>query len=132
MKTVLASGPRRLLTTGDMLSRQPPARHFGWRRRIADVVYNEDVADVARHFSGDVSVVRIHIEPMHADAARFLERDQLRMSTVSDVVNTEAALIVRIALSRFNRRDVRRLHAEFLRELGVIGLAPERRTQLRA
>ena len=69
---------------------------------------------------------------MHADAARFLECDQLWMSTVSNVVNTEAALIVRIALSRFDCRDVRWLHAEFLRELRVIGLAPERGAQLRA
>ena len=47
MQAMLAARPRRLLAAREVLPGYPPARHFLGLRRIADVVDDENVADVA-------------------------------------------------------------------------------------
>ena len=94
MQPMAAAGPCRRLAAGDVLSGHPPARDFLGLGRVAHVVDHQDVADVALHLGRDVSVARIHVEAVHADAAGLVIGDQLRFRAVRDVVDLEAAVVV--------------------------------------
>ena len=100
MQAVAPPDPRGFFTAGQMLARHPPARHFLGPRRIADVVDDEDVADVAFHLGRDVGVAAVHVEAMHTASPRALMLDQLRPLAIRDVVQLEAAVRVRRFLDR--------------------------------
>src|SRR6266704_1293201 len=74
--------PGRFFSGGKVLSRHPPARNFLRLLRLADVVDDEDVPQVAFHLGGDVGVVLVHVEAVHADPAGFLEGEELRFRPV--------------------------------------------------
>src|SRR5262249_4208105 len=132
MQAVAAPGPARLLAAGEMLPRQPPARDFLRPRRIAEVVDDEDVADVPGYLGRDVRVALVHVEAVHTDAAGLLERDELRLRPVRHVVDLEAAAVVGRALGRLDRGDLRLAHPELAGELGVGGRPAERGAELHA
>ena len=100
VQAVFAPDPGRLFAGRDMLARHPPARHFLGPRRIADVVDDEDVADVAFHLGRDVGAAAVHVEAMHTASPRALMLDQLRPPAIGDVVELEAAVRVRGLLGR--------------------------------
>ncbi len=95
----------------------PPARHLLRLRRIAHVVGDQDVADIALHLGRDVGVALVHIEAMHADAAGLVVRDLLRLRGVGDVVDLEAAGVIAALRLLLDLRDVGRLDAEPGRDL---------------
>src|SRR5688572_32849063 len=76
MEPMLTSGPGRFLALTDMLTGHPPARHLLRFCRIADIVVDEDVSDISGHLGRDVSVVRVHVEAVHAAPVRALVRDE--------------------------------------------------------
>ena len=117
MQPVLAAEPGRRLAARDVLARHPPARQLLRLRRVAHVVDDQDVADIAFHLGRDVGVALVHIEAMHADAAGLLVRDLLRLRRIGDVVDLEAAHGVAALRFRFDLGDVLRLDAEPGRDL---------------
>src|SRR5262245_64219520 len=110
MQAVATPSPARLLAPGEMLPRQPPTGDFLRPRRIAEIVDDEDVADVPDHLGRDVRVALVHVEAVHADAAGLLERDELRIYPVRHVVDLEAAAVVGPALGRLDRGNLRLAH----------------------
>ena len=132
MQAVLAPGPGRRLAARQMLPWHPPARNLRRLCRIADVVNDQDVADIAGHLGRDVGVIGIHVEAVHADAAGFLRADQLRFGPVGDVVNFEATLVVGLLLRGFYCRDFGNSYTQLGGEFGVRRLAPESGAQLQA
>src|SRR5262249_62062565 len=79
MQPVLPARPAWRLAARDVLSQHPPAADFSGALRVGDVVDDQDVADVAGHFSRDVGVALIHVEAMHADAAGALMHNLARL-----------------------------------------------------
>src|SRR3954463_1519289 len=94
MQPMLASDPCRLLAAGDVLPRHPPARHFPRPCGVGDVVDDQDVADIAFHLGRDVGVLLVHVEAVHAAAPGLHVRDELRLGSIRDVVDLEAAVVV--------------------------------------
>jgi hypothetical protein len=74
-----------------------PARDLHRLGRIADIVDDQDVADEALHFGGDIGVVFVDIETMHALAVSFHEGHKLGVCPVVDVIDTKAAIGVFLA-----------------------------------
>src|SRR5215471_18076422 len=72
MQPVAPTGPGRRLAARDVLPGHPPARDFLWLSRLAQIVDDEDVADVSIHLGRDVGVALVHVEAVHADAAGLL------------------------------------------------------------
>src|SRR4051794_24923078 len=94
VQAVLASRPMRGLATREMLAGHPPAGHFARFARIANVVNYEDVFDIARHFRRGISVARVHIETMAADAAGLPVGNDLWPARIGYVIDFEAAVFV--------------------------------------
>ena len=117
--------PGRRFTAREMLPRHPPARDFLRARRIAQVVDHQDVADITRHFGGDVGVALVHVEAVDADAAGLLVADQLGLRRVRDVVDLEPAVVVAALLVVLERAQVVFRHAHPGGNLGPRRFAPE-------
>src|ERR1700746_1016799 len=79
MQAMTPARPARRLAAFDMLARHPPARDFLRPSRVAQIVDDEDVADVSFHLGRDVGVALVHVEALHADAAGLVIADQLRL-----------------------------------------------------
>src|SRR5262249_28321650 len=89
VKAVPPARPGRCLATLYMLPRHPPGCDFLRPPRIAQIVDDEDIADVSFHPGRDVGVALVHVEAMHADAAGLVIADELRPRGVGHVVNLE-------------------------------------------
>src|SRR5262249_10476782 len=104
VKAVPPAGPGRRLATLDMLPRHPPACDFLRLPRLAQIVEDEDIAEVSFHLGRDVGGALVHVEAMHADAAGLLIADQLRPRGLGHVVDLEAAVVIAALLERFEHR----------------------------
>src|SRR6516165_4132630 len=106
MEPVLSPGPARHLAALDVLAGQPPARNFLRLARIAKIVDDEDVSDIARHLGRYVGVTPIGIEAMDADATRPLVTDEPRPVGRGNVVNLEAAIVIAALLELIERAQI--------------------------
>ena len=125
MKAVLVALPRRRFAAGDVLAGHPPARDLGGVRRILEIVDDEDVADEAFHLGGDVCVVLVHVEAVHAEAVRLHVTEQAGLILVGDVPDLEAAFGVGVAKELARERDLLRLDAQLGCQLCIFRLAAE-------
>ena len=132
MQAVIHSRPGRLLAAGDMLARHPPARDLGRALRITQIVNDEDVAEIALHLGRDIGVALVHVEAVHADAARLLMHDQARLGGIRDIPHLESAFGIAAGQFGLQRRQSRLLDPEFGRQLFLRRLAPQRLLQFGA
>src|ERR1043165_5671417 len=86
---------RRLLPpAGRVLPGQPPAGDLFGPGRVAQVVDDEDIADIARHLGGDVGVALVYIEAVHPASTGFLKMNQPWLAAVGNIENPEPAAVV--------------------------------------
>ena len=97
VQAVLGPLRMRLVAARHVLPLHRPARDLHRLRRIADIVDDQDVADEALHFGGDIGVVFVDIKTMHALAVGFHEGHKLGVCPVLDVIDTKAAIGVFLA-----------------------------------
>src|SRR5262249_27004229 len=117
MQAMAAPRPRRGLAAGDMLARHPPARYLLRRERVAQIVDDEDVSDIARHLRRDIGVALIHIKAMDTDAAGLVMADELGSGRHRDVIDLEAAVLVAALLKILQRAKVGLRYAHLCRSL---------------
>src|SRR5262249_53735179 len=94
--------------------------------RVAQIVDDEDVADVSFHLGRDVGVALVHVEAMHADSAGPVIADQLRLRRLGHVVDLETAVVIPALLERLEHRQVVLGHAHLRGDFLARGLALER------
>ena len=125
VEPVPAAGPGRGLAALDMLPGHPPAGEFPRLARIAQIVDDEDVADIAFHLGRDVGVALIHVEAVHADPAGLLIADELRLRRFGDVVDLEATAVIAALLEFLERAQIVLGHAHPRGDFRPCGLALE-------
>src|SRR3974390_3416674 len=140
MQPMLPPRPARRLAALDVLAGQPPARNFVRLARIAKIVDDEDVSNIARHLGRDVGVSLVNIEAMDADATRLLVTDEPRPIGRGNIVDLEATVVIAALLELLERAQIILGHAHPLGDLFPRRLtmellperAPDRRQLIRA
>ncbi len=131
VQAIALARPGRLLAAGDVLARQPPARDLTRIGRIGKVVDDEDIADEPLHLGGDVGVVLVHVEAVHADAAGLHIGQQLRIGRIGDVPHPEPAIGIAARMALAQIGEILLGNADRRGDLGIRRRPPERLRQLR-
>ncbi len=84
----------RLVAAHYVLSLHRPARDLHRPRWIADIIDDQNVADVAFHFRRDIGVFLVDIETMHTLAVRFYEAHKFGVGSVFNLMDAKAAVRV--------------------------------------
>src|SRR5262245_40985799 len=132
MEPVLPARPARLFASLDMLPGDRPARHFRRALRVADVVDDENVADIALHLGRDVGVALVHVEAMHANAAGLVMHDLLWLGGIRYVPDLEAAVVIAALGFHLDFLDVGLSDTHTRCKFGSARLAAEAFSQLAA